>query len=525
MGSKVEPAKSFKPAVLVRLAALDDLVANARYLVKQAGRAEEAKQFERLLKSRTGPKGLEGIDTKKPIGLYGSAASQLLHSRVVLLVPIADEETFLSFLETIDFKPEKDKTGLYSLTVPIIPFPLEFRFANGYLYASLKLSDKAGLPAKDELPLPSTVLAGGAGVLSVTANIDQIPSEIRKVGISGSALHLGNLKDETPPGETAAHKALREAILDEAAVQVKSVLTDGAAVMLKLDVDWQNHDLSLSLSFAGKDGSPLAKELISLGQAKSLGAALIGSDSAVSGFLHLSLPKSIRKVLGPAVDEVVKKGLDNLDAGARELLSPLADALKATAKEGTLDVGMSIRGPAKNGKYTLVSSLRVKHGNGIDKAFRTVLDNLPEEAKRPIKIDIAKAHDVSIHRIELENMTEQALEFFGDGPLFFAVRDDAFFVAVGDKALDAIKHALGVKPKAGHLAELDLSLSRIAKLMAAQNKEAPEAAKKAFKEEGSDKVRLSVSSGSKIEVKLNVKSAVITFAALMDKAKKEAEEK
>jgi hypothetical protein len=452
-------------------------------------------------------------------------APRLDQSRVVLLLPIADEATFLAFLENIDFKPEKDATGLYTLTVPVIPFPLEFRFANGYLYGSVKFSEKAGLPAKDKLPAPSTVLAGGGGLLSVTANIDKIPKEIRDVGVSGSSLHLGNLKDEAPPGETEAHKAFREAVLDEAAVQVKSVLTDGTTVMLKLDVDRQNHDLSLSFSFAGKDGSPLAKELLSLGKAKSLGAALIGGDSALSGFLHSSLPQNIRKALGPLVDEGVKKGLDKLDAGARELLTPLADTLKPSAKEGKLDLSLSFRGPATNGKFNMLGSIHVKDGAAIEKALRKVLEKLPGEAKNPIKLDVDKADSVNIHRMDLDpnQITDRAKEFFGETALFFAVRNDAVIVAAGEKALDVIKEAVTAKPKTGHLAEVEVSLNRLAKVMAAQNKAAPEAAKKAFKEEGSDKVRLSISSGSKIEVKLNVKSAVITFAALLDKAKKEAE--
>src|SRR5262249_44932874 len=149
-----------------------------------------AKQVEKMLKARTGPKGLEGIDTKKPIGLYGSVAARVDRSEAVLLLPIADEPTFLKFLGSLDLKPEKDKTGLYTLTVENSPFPVLFRFANGYLYGTVKFSDNVSLPAKDKLPLPAAVLAGGGGVLSVTANIDRIPVEIRKLGVSASALTL-----------------------------------------------------------------------------------------------------------------------------------------------------------------------------------------------------------------------------------------------------------------------------------------------------------------------------------------------
>jgi hypothetical protein len=518
-----EPASSFKPAVLVRVKALDDLLVDARYLVKQAGREEEVKQFEKMIKARTGPKGLEGIDTKKPIGLYGSLSPQLDQSQGVLLLPIADEKTFLEFLDGLDLKPEKDATDLYTLTLPNIPVPVEFRFAHGYMYATAKY--KVGLPAKDKLPLPATVLSGGEGMLSVTTNIDRIPMQLRKFAISASSLQLGNMKEEAPPGETPAHKELREAALDEMAVQVKSVLTDGGAVMLKLDVDREKHDLSLSFSFGSKPGSGLEKEFSALSKVKSVAPGLAGKDSAMGGFLHLAVPKNLLKALGALVDEGFEKGLGNLDPGARDLFSPLADAFKPTAKEGKLGLGVSVRGPAKNGKYTVVGSLRLTNGESIEKAIKRIVDKLPEEAKKPIKLDADTAAGVNIHRITPDHIPDHAKEVLGDGPVYFAVRKDALIVAGGEQALDAIKQALTVEPKAGGPLHLELSVSRIARLMARENPAAPEAAKKAFKEEGSDKVRLSVTAGNKIEVKLNVKSAVITFAALLDKAKKEAAEK
>jgi hypothetical protein len=519
---EVEPPTPFKPAVLVRVKALEDLIADARYLVKQAGREEEAKQVEKMLKARTGPKGLEGIDTKKPIGLYGSVAARVDRSEAVLLLPIADEATFLKFLDSLDLKPEKDKTGLYTLTVENSPFPVLFRFANGYLYGTVKFSDAVTLPAKDKLPLPAAVLAGGGGVLSVTANIDRIPLEIRKLGVSASALTLGNMKEEKPEGETPAAEALRGAILDEAAARVKSLLLDGGAATLKIDVDRKSHDLSLSFTLDAKNGSALAKSFAAVGKEKSVAAALAGK-AAMGGFLHLALPASVRKVLGPAVDEAMRKGLDNLEKDHRELLAPLADAFKATAKAGTLDLGLTLRGPGKLGKYTLVGSFQVADGENIEKAARKVLDKLPDEAKKPFKIDVAKAEGVAIHRVEQEKMAPQAKELFGEGPLYFAVRKDAVIFTTGEKALETLKEALAVEPKAGKALQLEMSLGRIANLLAQQNKAAPEAAKKAFTEKGSDKVRLSVAAGGKLEVKLNVKSAVLTFAGLMDKARKEAE--
>src|SRR5262245_57417550 len=102
-----------KPAVVVTLKSLDELIADARYLFALVDKEEEGKQLEKFLKSKTGPKGLEGVDPKKPIGLYGTLGTKgLADSHGVLLLPIADEKAFLKMLENLDLKPEKGKDGL-----------------------------------------------------------------------------------------------------------------------------------------------------------------------------------------------------------------------------------------------------------------------------------------------------------------------------------------------------------------------------------------------------------------------------
>src|SRR5262249_30207841 len=152
---KAEPAVPFKAAAVARLEALDDLIADLRYVVQKAGREEEAKQIEAALKARTGPKGLEGLDTKKPIGAYAVVEKQSNQSQVRSLLPIADKKTFLTFLENLDLKPEEKKDGSYELSVENVPTgPILMRFANGYLYAMPRLNEKQTIPAEAKLPKP-----------------------------------------------------------------------------------------------------------------------------------------------------------------------------------------------------------------------------------------------------------------------------------------------------------------------------------------------------------------------------------
>src|SRR4051812_2324292 len=84
-----EPPSSFKPMALMRVKALDDLAADLRYLFKQAGQDDVTKRLDEGMKQLTGPGGLQGLDTKKPIGLYATVSSKVDQSQVVLLLPVS----------------------------------------------------------------------------------------------------------------------------------------------------------------------------------------------------------------------------------------------------------------------------------------------------------------------------------------------------------------------------------------------------------------------------------------------------
>ena len=79
---------------------------------------------------------------------------------------------------------------------------------------------------------------------------------------------------------------------------------------------------------------------------------------------------------------------------------------------------------------------------------------------------------------ELDQKTKGA---FGEGPVYFAVRDDAIMVSLGDCALLALKEALTSKPAASKVLQFEGSVLRLIKLAPKeQQKIAEEVRKKAF---------------------------------------------
>ncbi len=510
-----------KPTLIVRVSSLDSLVADARFVVTAAGRQDVAEQIEGLLKSKTGPDGLEGIDTKRPLGLYGQLSPTVADSQAVLLLPIADEKAFLDMLNRLDFGPEKAAGGAWKVSLPKVPKPVHFRFANKYLYASL--SPEA--IARDKLLGPAAVLpAERVGTLSATVHLDRVPANLKDLTLTSLEMNLANEKAKKQPNETETRRAARGVVLDQIAAQYKALLDGGGELDARLDVDRKAGELALAVSLSGKPGSKLATSIADLGAGPSVGASLPAAGTAVRAVLNVAVPASVRKAFGSVLDEEIRKGLKKEeDADRRKALEGLFRALGPTLKSGELDAGFDVRGPEAGGQvYTMISAVRLKDGANVEKALRAVVKALPEGAEDflGLKFDAEKAGAVAVHRLNPQNRDEGATRLFGEEPFYFAFRDDALFLAAGKDGLAAIKAAAAAAPKAGPAFRAEVALGALAPLLAQKHKAAPEAAKAAFKGPGSDRVVVTLEGGQALRLRATMKAPVVGFFGRIQKAEK-----
>jgi hypothetical protein len=513
-----ENKKAVTPGVIVRVQSLDDLVSNFRYLAGLVGREEEAKQLEGMLRSKAGgPKGLEGIDAKRPMALYGVfSEGGIENSTAVALVPIADEKAFLGLIENLGYKAEKDKDGVYLVSGDNLKAPVYFRFAHKHAYLTAMNKDAID---KDKILAPGAVLPAEKGpVLSITVRIDQIPEKVRKLAIDQVETQLSRAKEEMKEDETPAQHAAKGELLDLIKKYTVSVIEDGGAVALRLDVDRTAKELSAELALSGKDGTPLAKNISALGKAKSVVAGLVAPDSVMNLLVDLPNEEKFAEAMQALLKDEISKGIakesdPEKKAQAEKIFKAFAPAIKFTDADWAID----FRGPRQGGLYTIVGGLKVADGTTLDKAIRNVVKELPEKERSQIKLDADKSGEVAIHRIETNSADENFKKSFGDGPAYFAVRSDAAFLTFGDGALEALKEALKVQPKVGKPLQFEVSVARIADAMAQEKPEAPKAAEKAFgKDKGADKIRLSLEAGGELKVRFVMKTAVLTFFHLME---------
>jgi hypothetical protein len=512
------------PTVVVRIEPLDDLLADARYLGALADRDELVKQFEGLVRAKAGPKGLDGIDLKRPLGFYGTVGPQGFDSSGVLMVPVADEKAFLALLDKLNLKPEKGKDGLYTVQAENTLAPaVYFRFANDYAYATVlneSVIDRSALPS------PNQVLPAGRGGLAVASvRLDRIPDGIKQLALGQLGLRLADLRDRSFKGETKAENEFWKQAFEELAEDVKLLLRDGHELSLRVDVDRKKQDLTVEATADGKSASKLATEVVGLGEAKSRFAGLLSKDAALQGLVRLTLPEELRRALQPVIDESVDRSLAKAaNEERRGQAERFFKALEPTFKAGDVDGVAVLQAPADGGAHTLLFGAAVKDGEAVERAFRALVKGLPEGDRSRIKLDADEAGSVKIHRIDAQkDFDEQGRRAFGDNPLYLAIGPDAAFLVFGAGGAEAIKKALAVEPAAADPLRLEVSLSSLAPAIAINRKDTKgvvaKAAQEAFGQDpDADRLRLLVEGGKALKVRFSMKGPVLKFVSQLDRA-------
>ncbi len=508
------------PTLVVRLASLDRLIEDGRYLASLVGKEEEANQGEKLLKAFVGDKGLEGLDIKRPMALYARATPDLVDSSYALMLPIADQQALLDLLGRLGYQGDKGQNDIYKVeNLPNLKVPLYYRFANKYLYATIaqnpdNLSDSRLLP-------PEAVLqADDNSTASVAINFDQVPEQLRDLVMGQVSRRLGEFKAQKLPKETQAQRKLRDAAVVEYAGALKTLLREGQKLSLKLNIDRKANDLSITAQLTAKPGSSLARTLNDLGKQTSIGTTLIGPDSAGIFLAHLALPEKLGKFLGPVLDEGFQLALKQVPEKEKALVEPLFRSILPTLKMAELDGGWTLRGPGQNEKYTLVAGAKVKKGAGIEQAFRDAVKTVPPDKDVKITLDVDSVAGVKIHKFVSEKPDKDFNSLFGPTVFYVAFRDDALLLALGEDALPALKSVLTATPKAGKVLQIEMAMARWVPVLAREDKRAREAARKAFQGKNAGRLTLVLEGGNGLRLRASMKGEFIRFVALIEEMKK-----
>lgn len=517
--------KSAGPAVLVRVQSIDELLKTGDYirtlLPEETG--EQIKQGIDFIRSIIDDKkGLEGVDVKNPIGAYITFGQEFEGTPpVVVLIPIADQDTAMDALKNrLGLEVEKEKDGSFKTNVQQIPFPIYFRFANGYAY--LTINDSANIDPKT-LPKPADVLGGKPEhIISVTARIDRLPEALKKMALTYVENLVAAGKDQPIPNETKAIKEFKDKAIDELVMNLKNLLDGGEEAALRLNVDPKKDEIALELELKGLKGSKLAKDIMSIRENKSvIGGAIAFPDSALRINLSASLPENLKKLFPAVVDDLIEiiKKQGNIPGEIQAKAEPLIKAVLPTVKAGELDLGISMVGPDQSDRYTLIAGLKVVEGKKIEDAVRDIVKKeLPPEISALIQLDAEKLDGgATLHTVKTSDFIDEKTEkVVGKNDLHVVFKDNMILAAIGPRAKELLKKAVASQPADVGVAQVSVALSRIVPIIgdnAEQLATAKKAAEKVFGKGASkaDEIRFSIDGGESLKIKLMAKGKAIAF--------------
>jgi hypothetical protein len=522
------------PTLVVRVKAIDGLIADGKYLAGLAGHSEQADQFEKMLPAFLGPKGLAGtgLDTTRPWGLYATLKSEIPNSPVVVLIPVADENAFAASLKTLaGFAPGGNVTinrggdGVYTVSAPN-PLDLSgyITVADGYAYVTVgDPNAKANILSANRLAAAKLLPADDKTVVSVMARIDTIDAQFKQIALGHFENKIADAKERKATNETPVQTKLKSDVVDYVAGQVRSLMTDGQAVEFQLLLDRKTDDISAQLSLTAKPGSPLAKQIAAEGRQTSRFGPL--NAAAVQGALKVAVPEALRAALSEAIDEGFKQEQERQkDAMKKTLAQRIFGVLSPTLKAGELDIFAGFVGPNSEGKYTLAGGIKVKDAPKVEQLVRDLVPIIPDpKAKDAIAFDAETIGDVKVHKVTPYDLDAEGTRLFGTSATArVAFPTDAVVIAFGADSANVLKQILASTGKPAGPFRGEASIARVVGLnKGTDQKQAKQAAAAAFAgKPHADLIQFTIDGGPALRVRASMKAQVVTFGAKMDEAAK-----
>jgi hypothetical protein len=517
-----QPATAGEPTIEVRLRSVNDLLDRVEYVAGLFGQEEPAKQFRGLVRQLSGDAtGIEGIDPKRPFGLYATITPDVADSPVVLMVPIADQQRLLQALkDRLGIEPQKAAGGGYKAEIPV-PFlaePIHFRFEHDYLYVSPR--EQAVDPKAVVSPKAFFAKDDGSAV-SVLVRIDRIPADVK--GFALSQFEMGVNQGRKKAGADPAQQKVEALVADAIVGGTKTLFDDGKDLSVKLFVDAKADELAAEVTLTAKDGSTLAKNFAALADRTSLPAGIVASKSPVGqAAVKVGMTDDLRKRFAAALDDLLTEATKQAKAEERGLIGRVVTAVAPTLKAGELDAAVSLTGPDAKGRYGLLAAVTVKDGKGIEKLARDFAPMIPADAAE-VTFDVAKAGRFGIHKVELKQADPEFERVFGGRTVWVAVADDCLVVSIEPDGA-VIRQAVTAAPAKAAVLTAEVSLAKVIALARPDLKpdELKAILKDAFGEgppAGRDAIAVSVEGGKQLTARVKVKGQALRLAASLEQFK------
>jgi hypothetical protein len=508
------------PAVIVQVAPLGKALADVKAIVRTVAGDEPVKKMEEAIKDGLGEKGFDGIDLlRAPVGYVNLDKLESFENPKdlsgVVLVPVTGEKEFVAFLKRLklDVEPVKGKDGLYRIDPrdEPAPFPVRMRFADRYAHIGLNLPDEGALAADKLVPASKLVNPAERGLFAYTTYYGRMPKALIEQSIKQTEKTTDQLKGlPLPPGASDALGNAMKSILKMS----EQMYREGDVAVVRVFHDAATAEVGYEMTLKAKPNTTLAKEIAARKSAANRFAGLVGDTTAAGLVAQLpTFTPEIRDAIASGLEAVRKSAAQEAPQEYRAAADEALAGLIRTVKSGEFDLGAVLNGPDKNGHFTVAAGVSFDDPSKLEKELRALHKNAPEEVRNMIKLDDAKAGDVSVHRMAVGLfLPPEAKQVFGDkASVCVAFAPKAIHLTFGPAAVEAIKTAIAVKPGPAKALDLVVNPARAHKLAAAINPQAAEALAKAL---GTEDARMSaltiaVEGGEELRIRFAVALKVI----------------
>jgi hypothetical protein len=443
-----QQSPELQPAIVISMASLNEQFADGKHLSKAAGVANLWPMAEAGMQQF-----LNGIDRTKPIGaaLYFREGAQ--HPNFVGFVPVTNLDDVLDLVaENADVD---DSEEIVKITAPD-GTELRVKEAGGYALVTDQ-ADLLALAPQD----PNGLLGTLPNQYNFAVRLDgqQVPEELRDQFIKLIEEGYERQLEMMDQGDDDGEDSLQEMQMNnfrQTIDQLRQFADELDELVVGLSIDAEGQRIVLDGVFNGIEGSSLQQQGASLAQTVDTrfagflmdGAAftmhaharLSEEDAArTNGMLDQMLPQMFK-----AMQEEGNMGEEEA-AMVRDIVERLADALRATIKEGTVDGGATV--VLDDSHCDLVLGMHVADAQQVDAVIRDVVAQIQPQVgdKATFHLNDSTENGVTYHRVAVPvpEDEEEAREVFGpEITILVGIADKSVYVAVGRSPRDTLNRAL-----------------------------------------------------------------------------------
>lgn len=453
-----------KPAVVISLGSIDQLMGNIGYLTRAAG-SPEVGAIVQIMSGQY----IEGLNTKQPVGGYVTFTPQ---PTGVVFLPVSDFNMVVAKIEEMVGGLQDVGDGVKKLTLQREIFLKE---KDGWVFVS---DQRANL---DKLPADPTQLLEGLPEtydVAIRANVQSVPKELRQMLLSeikeGFERTVANEADED---KRRAQKEIGGRVIEE----IVRFADEADQLTVGWGTDKKAGKTFIDFSATAIAGTTLASEINSAVTAKSDFTGFLLPDAAATFHFTAPVPKEnvqqmvtmLNKARDKAIEQIGKdKDLPNDEARAtaKEIVGSLTAVLQKTLEGGKLNGGAALRLAPQN--INFVAGGLVADGKSVEKDLKRLVELAKQSKNNPyveVKFDAATHGGVTLHTITVPvpAREEQARKILGEKMLtVIGTGATSVYFAFGNDSMELLKQVIdGSAAATGETSPMTLNVS-LAPIMA-----------------------------------------------------------